>query len=202
MVRKAVFGALTPELPIRDGFPPHIDSQLLPNKFQNLLADYGGTLPIHISKGDELIVKVTFETKGPPFYCKVGVGLNITTDVRILRPDVHEVLWLSDNKFIAPSLDWAKQEVILKGSFAFEGKQDRDTIDVLKAIQVAFRSLNISGDNMLLSDWDRDVYRVGERPVPTSTQGQPRFSAYGEGVASTTTLPYIWGLPRLTAFGE
>ena len=200
-----VFGALTPDLPIRDGFPPHIDSQLLPNKFRNLLADYGGTLPITIAKGDELTIKVTFETKGPPFYCKVGAGLNITTDARRLRPDVHVALWLSETKFIVPSLDWTKQEVLLTGKYQYEGKLERDTIDVLKAIQVVFRSLNISGDNMLLSDWDRDVYREGERPLPTNIQGLPRLSAFGEGLAPIKDLPAVTrvnGLPRLSAFGE
>ena len=182
--------------PISDGFPPHIDPKLLPNKFQNLLADYGGRLPITIARGDSLTIKVTFEHKGPPFFCKVGVALNITTDVRFLRPDVSTALWLSENKLIPPSLDWSKQEVTLKGTLAFEGNLDRDTIDVLKAIQVPFRELNIDGEKMLLADWDRDVYRVGERALP-STRGQPRFTAYGEGAAIRPI-----GLPRLSAFGE
>jgi len=199
MVRQ-IFGALTPDLPIRGGFPPHIDSALLPNKFQNLLADYGGTLPITISKGDELTVKVTFETKGPPFYCKVGVGLNLTIDVRRFRPDVNVGLWLSANKFIAPSLDWAKQEVIVKGLLDFEGEVERDTIDVLKAITVAFRSLNINGEDMLLTDWDRNVYRIGLRALPTNIQGEPRLAAQGEGIGRE--LPTTSGLPRLAAQGE
>jgi hypothetical protein len=182
--------------PVSDGFPPHIDPKLLPNKFQNLLADYGGRLPVTIARGDSLTIKVTFEHKGPPFFCKVGAGLNITTDARFLRPDVSTALWLSENKFIGPSLGWEKQEVILKGKFGFEGKVDRDTIDVLKAIQVPFRELNIDGEKMLLADWDRDVYRVGERPLP-STRGQPRLTASGEGAAIRPI-----GLPRLTTYGE
>jgi hypothetical protein len=200
MVRQ-IFGALTPDLPIRDGFPPHIDSRLLPNKFQNLLADYGGTLPILISKGDDLTVRVTFETKGPPFICKVGVGLNLTTDVRRLRPDVNVAVWLSDTKIIAPSLTWAKQEVILKGKLIFEGEQERDTVDVLKALEVPFRDLDIGGEDMLLADWDRDVYRVGERPLPP-IQGLPRLGAYGEGLPPLRDMPPIQGLPRLGAYGE
>ena len=204
MVRQ-IAGALTPDLPIRDGFPPHIDAQLLPNKFRNLLANYGGTLPITLARGDDLTITVTFETKGPPFYCKVGAGLNITTDVRTLRPDIHTALWLSSNKFIVPSLDWTKQEVVVKGKYQYEGKLDRDTIDVLKAIQVVFRSLNIDGEDMLLKDWDRDVYREGERPLPTNIQGLPRLSAYGEGLAPIKDLPAVTrvnGLPRLSAYGE
>ena len=202
MVTGKIFGALTPDLPIRDGFPPHIDSRLLPNKFQNLLADYGGTLPILISKGDDLTVRVTFETKGPPFICKVGVGLNLTTDVRRLRPDVNVAVWLSDTKIIAPSLTWAKQEVILKGKLIFEGEQERDTVDVLKALEVPFRDLDIGGEDMLLADWDRDVYRVGLRALPTNIQGLPLLGAYGEGLPPLRDMPTIQGLPLLGAYGE
>ena len=185
--------------PISDGFPPHIDPKLLPNKFQNLLANYGGQLPVKIARGDSLTIKVTFEHKGPPFFCKVGAGLRITTDVRVLRPDVKIALWLSANKFLSPSLDWEKQEVILKGTFSPEELVVGDQpIDVLKAIQVPFRELDIDGEKMLLADWDRDVYRVGERALPAS-RGLPRLSAFGEG---TATLPRTIGLPRLSAFGE
>ena len=186
-------------LPISDGFPPHIDPKLLPNKFQNLLADYGGPLPRSIAQGDSLTIKVTFEHKGPPFFCKVGAGLRITTDVRVLRPDVKIALWLSGTTFIAPSMDWEKQEVILKGVFSPDDVAVKDQpIDVLKAIQVPFRDLDIDGEKMLLADWDRDVYRVGQRALPR-TVGLPRLDVFGEGVR---TAPRAVGLPRLDVFGE
>jgi hypothetical protein len=182
--------------PISDGFPPHIDPKLLPNKFQNLLADYGGHLPIKITQGDSLTIKVTFEHKGPPFWCKVGAGLRITTDVRVLRPDVKIALWLSENKFLPPSSDWAKYEVILKGAFNPDELVVRNQpIDVLKAVQVVFRGLNIDGGKMLLADWDRDVYRVGQRALPSS-RGLPNFGAYGEVVLR------VIGLPNFGAYGE
>ena len=119
-----------------------------------------------------------------------------------MRPDVNVGLWLSQNKFIAPSLDWTKQEVIVKGLLDFEGEVERDTVDVLKAITVVFRSLNINGEDMLLTDWDRDVYRIGLRPLPTNIRGAPLLGAYGEGIAPIRDLPTNRGLPLLGAYGE
>ena len=143
------------------------------------MADYGGTLPINIGRGNQITIKLTFEHQGPPFIAKVGAGLDIITDVRILRPDVRTAFWLSTITFVPPSFGWQKQEVTLRSNFSFEGNIARDTVDVLKALQVPFRDLYIDGEKMLLADWDRNVYRIGVEAIPRTT-GLPLLSAFGE----------------------
>ena len=174
-------------LPVSDGFPPHIDPKLLPHKFQNLVAiSDGGRLPVKKATGDKLDITVTFEYQGLPGFFKVGVGLKIE----------NKALWVSKTIPVLPAVNWTKETVKLTGEFDAGPLGASRKIDVLKAIQVPFRDLNIDGEKMLLADWDRDVYEVATITLPKAI-GLPRLSIFGEGAKITAI-----GLPTLSIFGE
>ena len=81
----------------------------------------------------------------------VGIGLKYTPSPTWAAKRIT----ISNNS----SNFWKVYRVEVSGTFMTD-LQDGRTVDVLKFIQVAGGQLDIGGNDFVIADWDRDVYKV------------------------------------------
>jgi len=171
--------------------PSNVTTFFAPFRFRELAAEYERTqLPIRKAPGDPVLVKLSFDHIGLPVFTTVGIGLKLE----------DQALWITRNVYIGPALFWRRVTVPLEGIFDPKGVGMNRRIDVLKAVQWRGQPLNISGEGMLIADWDRDVYAVGEIPLPQS-EGFPALfvepSMRPEEVQlGVEGLPVLYAEPR------
>lgn len=102
---------------------------------------------------------VSFYHQGPRVQVKVGLMLKIN--------GIPSGVWTSPAApYVGPDLGSQGYEIQLQGLFTTQGLLGvGSTVDVLKAIQQIDKPFYASGQDMILADWDRDVYKyLGQSP--------------------------------------